>query len=279
MTFISATELFSQLHACAVIDASFVLHSAETDGDYRRESGLPLYLAAHIPSSIYVDVSTQFSDTDSALHFAHPAPQAIASELARLGITANTPVVIYDQTGGLFAARLWYLLRWIGINAQVLNGGFAAWVAAGLPISSGVDAGPSPVPEWQASEAREPWVTGQQLRERTGGQLVCALGAATFSGTEPTRYSRRGHIPGSINVPARSLFNDLGFVKSLDDVRTVYAAAGIDGSEEVLLYCGGGISATVNALTLEAIGINNVRIYDGSLEEWSADPSLPLVTA
>lgn len=284
--FISVGELADALSGPtppAVLDASFVLHPAQADGDYRTDSGRPKWVAGHIPGSQHVDVATQFSDTTAKLHYTHPEPQAIADELARLGIPEDHPVVVYDSTGNLFAARLWYLLRWIGVPARVLDGGFAAWEAAGERVETGESAAPEPVPSWQASAERKAWVSKSELLERDPDDprpLVCGLPAGSFTGADPTRYSRRGRIPGSVNVSSRDLFTKDGHVKTRVELILAYDAAGIDvaegSDEEVLLYCGGGISAAANALTLAAIGTSAVRIYDGSLEEWSADPALPL---
>ncbi|WP_394768631.1 sulfurtransferase [Lacisediminihabitans sp.] len=280
--FITAPELAAALDGSAppaVLDASFVLHPAKFDGDYRTESGRGRWLAAHIPGSLHVDVATQFSDASAAVHYAHPDPQAIADELARLGIGAGDPVVVYDQTGGLFAARLWYLLTWIGVEARVLDGGLAAWQAAGLPVDSGDSDAPAAVEPWTASAVRDAWITREELAERAADDsrpLVCGLPAGSFTGADPTRYSRRGHIPSSVNVSARDLFAADGTVKAAGELREAYASQGVTGDAEVLLYCGGGISVAANALTLAELGVTAVRIYDGSLEEWSADPTLPL---
>ena len=286
--FISVGELADVLSGPtppAVLDASLVLHPAQSDGDYRRDSGRPRWLAGHIPGSHHVDVATQFSDTDAPTHYAHPEPQEIADELARLGIAKDTTVVVYDTTGTMWAARLWYLLRWIGVQARVLDGGYKAWVAAGMDVEIGASTDAAPVSPWKAEIARRAWVSREELAERAADDarpLVCGLPAGSFAGTDPTRYARRGHIPGSVNVSSRDLFTSSGTVKSRVEVILAYDAAGVDvaeNSEEVLLYCGGGISASANALTLAAIGQKAVRIYDGSLEEWSADPSMPLETA
>ena len=284
--FISVGELADSLSGPtppAVLDASLVLHPAQSDGDYRYDSGRPRWLAGHIPDSQHVDVPTQFSDTRATLHYTHPEPQQIVDELARLGIEQGRQVVIYDTTGNLFAARVWYLLRWIGVKARVLDGGFAAWEAAGERVESGETTVPDPVPTWQADAVRKAWVSKQELLERSTDDrrpLVCGLPSGSFTGADPTRYSRRGRIPGSVNVSTRDLFTKDGHVKTRVELILAYDAAGIDVAEgsddEVLLYCGGGISAAGNALTLAAIGTSAVRIYDGSLEEWSADPSLPL---
>lgn len=281
--FVSAPSLAEALNGenpPAVLDASLELHTAEFDGDYRKDSGRSRWIAGHIPGSQHVDLSTQFTDTAASYHFAHAEPQAIADELARLGIAEGRPVVVYDTTGQLFAARLWYLLRWIGVDVTVLDGGFRAWKEAGLPVAAGEEAAPSAVASWTAVKARRAWISKQELREGDH-TLVCSLPAAQFAGSAPSRYSRRGHIPESVNVSSRDHFTAEGKVKSRVELILAYDAAGVDvtdPTDEILLYCGGGISAAAGALALAEIGVTAVRVYDGSLEEWSADPSLPLVT-
>jgi thiosulfate/3-mercaptopyruvate sulfurtransferase len=283
--FVSVSVLAQELessHPPVVFDASLVLHAPAFDGDYRRDSGRPGWLEAHIPGSQYVDVSAQFSDPSAALHYTHPTPQALADELARLGVGPRDRVVIYDATGTMWAARLWYLLTWIGVDARVLDGGLAAWRSAGHPVESGEADEPTPVEPWKATATREVWITKDELVDRAADDsrpLVCGLPSGSFTGEAPTRYSRRGRIPNSVNVSSRDLFGADGTVLDDDAIAAAYTAAGVTADKpEVLLYCGGGISASASALTLAEIGVTNVRIYDGSLEEWSADPSLPLLT-
>ena len=283
--FVTARQLAADLASAtppAVFDASLLLHPAAFDGDYRLDGKRDAWLAGHIPGAQYVDVAVDFSDASAPLHYTHPTPQAIADRLAELGVGATDAVVVYDSTGGLFAARLWYLLTWIGVDARVLDGGLAAWQAAGLPIESGEGAAPAPVPSWPATALREAWVTKDELLQRSqtdARPLVCGLPAGSFDGSHPSRYARRGHIPGSVNVSSRDLFAADGTVRGESELREAYVAEGVTGDEEVLLYCGGGISAAANAITLAELGVTAVRIYDGSLEEWAADASLPLVTA
>jgi thiosulfate/3-mercaptopyruvate sulfurtransferase len=280
--FITASELAARLFeptAPVILDASCVLHPAKFDGDYRVDSGRARWLEAHIPGSQHVDVPSQFSQTAAPLHYTHPAPQAIADELARIGVCETDAVVAYDTTGGFFAARLWYLLRWIGVDVRVLDGGLAAWLAAGQPIATGEDPAATPVAPWTTSTSLDAWITKDELVVRSESDarpLVCGLPSGSFTGSDPSRYARRGRIPGSVNVSSRDLFAADGTVRDEADLRAAYAAEGVTGAEEVLLYCGGGISASANALTLVELGVTAVRIYDGSLEEWSADESLPL---
>jgi thiosulfate/3-mercaptopyruvate sulfurtransferase len=278
--FISAHAL-AQMRTSAtppvIFDATLVLHKARFDGDFHAESGRSCWEEAHVPGSVHVEVDTELSVPD-VTHDRHPPPQILADALARLGVGQETPVVVYDSTGGLWAARVWFLLRWIGVPVQVLDGGLSGWRESGLPIESGSGSATVPVPRWKAKAAHHVWIDKDELLQfgEFTGNLVCGLSSASFSGSEPTRYSRRGHIPGSINVPARSLFDGAGRILSSAEIMARYRDAAADLGSELLLYCGGGISATANALALSSIGIQNARVYDGSLEEWSADPDLPL---
>lgn len=286
--FVSArhlAELLAGENPPAVLDASLELHSAAFDGDYRKDSGRERWLAGHIAGSQHVDLSVDFADPDAPYHYAHAEPQAIADELARRGIAQGRAVVVYDSTGTMFAARLWYLLRWIGVEVKVLDGGLDAWKAAGLSLVAGEQPRPTPVRPWPAQAVRRAWISKHELIERAADDeraLVCSLPAAQFTGSAPTRYSRRGHIPGSVNVSSRDHFGEDGRLKSRVELILAYDQAGVDVArpgEELLLYCGGGISAAAGALALAEIGQTAVRIYDGSLEEWSADPALPLEVA
>ncbi len=279
---ISVSELSEQLHSPvppAVLDASLELHAADFDGDYRKTSGHARWVGGHIAGSQHVDLSVQFCDPDAGYHYAHPSPQAVADELARIGVAHGRGVVVYDSTGTLFASRLWYLLRWIGVEVRVLDGGYRAWVAAGNPVVEGDEKPPAPVPSWKASAVRSAWISKAELIDREASDprsLVCSLPAAQFTGSAPSRYARRGHIPGSLNVSSRDHFDTDGGLKSRVELALAYDSADVDLSKEVLLYCGGGISAAAGALALATAGVSAMRIYDGSLEEWAADDELPL---
>jgi thiosulfate/3-mercaptopyruvate sulfurtransferase len=295
--FISAASLAAAMvsgRAPVILDASLVLHRPTIDGEHRSESGYPLWAAAHVPGSRHVDIAARFTDAASPLHFTHPSPQAVADEAARLGIARHSTVVVYDSTGTLWAARLWYLLSWIGLDVRVLDGGIAAWRAAGNAVESTegglVPGGDVPeaeaprvaAPRWEADVRRDFWVGLSELSGLTsmGHTLVCGLSADSFAGVVPTRYARRGHIPGSVNVPYAGHFAPDGTVRSRAAIALSYAEAGVDvaGGAEILLYCGGGIAASANALALAEAGMYAVRIYDGSLEEWTADPYRRTVT-
>jgi thiosulfate/3-mercaptopyruvate sulfurtransferase len=263
-----------------LLDVTLELPPATFDGDHRHASGLPTWWHGHIPGSIHVDVATELSNPTSPLHFTHPTVDQLNGVLSALGITPESRVVAYDAGDGLWAARTWYLLRWVGVPCQILAGGLRAWIDWGFEVCQQPAATPAAGPRWTPQTVRPAWLEAAEIladRDR-GTPLVCALGEQAFRGEVPTRYARRGHIPGSMNLPARSLLRSDGTPRGRSEVLSAARAAGIDleSAPEVWLYCGGGISAALAAAVLAHVGFTRVRIYDGSLEEWSAVPDLPL---
>ncbi|MFC9846179.1 rhodanese-like domain-containing protein [Streptomyces sp. NPDC060223] len=329
-----------------VLDATALLPSPRHDGDYRSGSGHAQWAERHIPGSRHADLTGELSDHAAPYHFAVPAPEALATALQRLGVRDGSEVVAYDSGGGIWAARLWWMLRAISVPAAVLDGGLPAWEAAGRPVVGEEEPGraehgpaangqaehaqkapgsaahrhaePGPAEHRQAEPgAAEP---GQQapghevhapaepvqkaapgpadrtltpvplphvwaslpdvvavLRGERPGTLVCALPESGFDGSAPTRYSRRGHIPGSLNLPGRGLLDEAGRFLPRAELAARVGAVLDDTASPVVLYCGGGISAAGAALALTLLGRTDVTLYDGSLEEWSADPERPLV--
>jgi thiosulfate/3-mercaptopyruvate sulfurtransferase len=260
-----------------VVDATVRLLPARHDGDHRSTSGAPEWAADHLPGSIHLDLGDELADGTSPLHYAHLDADRLVAALAARGIGPGTTVVAYDRGDLMWASRLWWTLRWIGLDVRVLDGGLPAWEAAAPTVTASGPRGP--VPPWTPTTRDPHWVSLDDVRAVVEGDapgtLVCGLGADAFTGSAPTRYARRGHIPGSVNVPARGHVGPDGLLRDVDELRAAYA--GID-RRPVLLYCGGGISATLNALALTEAGVDDIAVYDGSLEEWSADPSLPLVS-
>ncbi|GAA2524792.1 TIGR03618 family F420-dependent PPOX class oxidoreductase [Winogradskya humida] len=272
------TEQLSVRRELLILDATVTLPAPGFDGDHRATTGYEGWLTAHIPGSRHADLLNDLSDPAAPSHFAHPEPSVLAASLARLGVTDGVPVVAYDSAGGIWAARLWWLLTSIGVPAQVLDGGLAAWREAGLPIASG----PAPEPPAGRLTARprpERWIERGDLEAWIAGDVdatvLCALNPEAYRGDVPTRYSRRGHIPGSGNLPARSLSGPDGRLLPAEPLTEALSGLLAD-PQPVWLYCGSGISAAGVALALAVLGRDDVALYDGSLEEWSADPGLPL---
>lgn len=269
-----------------VLDATTLLPSPRHDGDHRSGSGRAEWAERHIPGSRHADLTGDLSDQGAAYHFAVPAPETLAAALRRLGVRDGSEVVAYDSGGGIWAARLWWMLRSISVPVAVLDGGWQAWEAGGHPIAHGEDSddtgavpgeGPlTPVPRpemWTGIDA----VAAVSRGERPGS-LVCALPPGGFDGSAPTRYSRPGRIPGSLSLPGRGLLGDDGRFLPRAELAERVAAVLDDEESPVVLYCGGGISAAGTALALTLLGREDISLYDGSLEEWSADPARPLTT-
>lgn len=277
----------AELAAClgapglVVLDAQVELPSPRFDGDYRVASGYDGWLAQRVPGARHADLSAALSAPHETLSFMRPAPEVLARGLAALGVGAASRVVVYDRSDGFWAARLWWMLRWIGVDAQVLDGGWRAWREAALPVETGQAGAVEPGAGVEARERPGMWADRADVEAIVAGDvsatLVCALSADMFTGRAASRYARRGHIPGSVNLPARNLFESTGRYASTAVLREALGAMASDA--KVCVYCGGGISAAVDALALALTGHDAVSIYDGSLQEWAADPALPLVSA
>jgi thiosulfate/3-mercaptopyruvate sulfurtransferase len=244
-------------------------------------------MKARIPGSRHADLTTAFNDPAKHGHFAHPTDSQLVTSLFELGVRDGDEVVTYDRNGGIWSARLWWMLRSIGVEVRVLDGGWSEWLASGSPVSvqrpeegghaqSPPRTGNAPVVGRTSATA---WVSLTDVQRIVAGQrsaqLLCALGPSTFEGTAPTRYARRGHIPGSTNLPARALVDDRDRLLPLPELISTLGPL-LNDERPLVLYCGGGISACLLALALVRAGRDDVAVYDGSLEEWTADPRLPI---
>jgi len=264
-----------------IVDATVELAKPETDGDWRGLTGRVQFEAGHLPGAQFFDLLEDRTQGSSNFHFAQPRPEVLAAAVARIGIGSQSTVVVYDNHGRMWATRVWLMLRAMGFDrVLVLDGGVQQWSAAGGSVETGVPATLDPVTEFQPAPRASLFVDKAYVEAVVVGDvdavLVCSVGAEVFSGQGITRYSRRGHIPGSINVPASLVLDDSGqFQGSADVVRQLDQLLSIPG--ELVLYCGGAISASLLAFGLVQAGREDFRVYDGSLEEWSADLALPMV--
>ncbi len=268
--------------ALRILDATVYLRRKVEGGPYTAEAGWPAYEQAHVPGAAFADVPGELSDTRSPYPFALPSAGSFAAAAGRLGIGAGTHVVAYAQESPMWATRLWWLLRFFGFDdVSVLDGGLPAWLAAGLPTEPGNVR--YPPARFAARPRPELLATLDDVRAVVGGDgracLLNALSESAFRGEGPGAYSRPGRIPGSSSLPAAGLLDPVtNRFRSLPQLEAAVAAAGVRDGEPVIAYCGGGISATVDLFALWLTGRADARLYDGSLTEWSADPSLPLVT-
>lgn len=253
--------------------------------DRRPISGRAAWQAGHIPGSDFADLINELSDMRITRYsFPFPAAEQFAGAMSKLGVDDDTRVVLYDTGAGMWATRLWWLLRAYGFDrAGVLNGGWQRWVREGRPVST------DPAPQFDASFTARPrpeLIVGKEDVLAAIGDsnqlIVNALRPEAHSGAAPPRHGRPGHITSSVNVPAMgpgSLIDpETSAYIPLDQIRAKFEDAGISGKERVITYCGGGIAASSAAFALHLIGVDNVTLYDASLSEWANDPTLPMET-
>lgn len=263
-----------------VVDATNHL-PVPTDGPYVPESGAQTYRAEHIPGALFADLLGDFADPDAAEPWTAPDHERFAVAAGALGIGDGAKVVVYDQHEGFWASRFWWHLRYEGFdNVTVLDGGLPAWKAAGYEVTDAVsEATPRTFSGTRRPELIRSTDEIAALLDDEGTVLVNVLDEATYRGEVDT-YARRGHIPGSINLPVFHLRNpDTGELRPVEELKKEFSKAGLlEPDKRVVTYCGGGIAATGVAHALALAGRDDVAIYDGSMTAWAGNPDLPLVT-
>ena len=274
--------LASHLHDphVRILDCTTVM-TPQAVGASRISSGRPQYLAGHIPGAVHACMVDDFSDPQGDYPYTLPTAAQISATLARLGVGAEDHVVLYVAAQPMVATRVWWVLRaWGHQRVSILNGGMPAWRARGLPIETGAEAC---APSVFNAALQVGWCVGARAVEQAmsdpRGVVVNALSEAQFHGTGGAHYGRPGHIPGSINIPAASMFEPESMQwRSPEALRLVFEQAGLgDTFQPVVTYCGGGIAASVVGFALRWCGWSEVQLYDNSLLEWSADPQRPMV--
>ncbi len=243
--------------------------------------GRKLYEDSHIPGAFFANVETDLAGEQTGNNGRHPLPdpQAFAAYLEAIGVHDKTQIVSYDGGGDMFAARLWLLCRWIGHDAvAVLDGGFAAWTAAGYDVTAAPSAARG-VGNVRVKLNDRLVVDAAYVRDHlshTGMQLVDARGADRFRGENETIDPVAGHIPGARNRPFRENFAPDARFRSSDELRRAFAVFGEPAN--IVHQCGSGVSAAANLLAMEIAGLQGSRVYAGSWSEWVADPSRPVTT-
>ncbi len=235
-----------------------------------------------MPGAVFADLLEEFSDPDGPYSFTRPDAARLTRVARDLGIDDDVAVVVYDTSLGHWAARLWWLLTSAGFSrVAVLDGGLGRWRAEGRTLESGFEP-PRTAGGLTLSPDESLWAERDEVDAIVAGRsdaaLVCALPASDFRG-ETGRRPRRGHIPGSVSVPVSSVVDrESGTLLHGDVLEARLAGVPTDGARRIVVYCGGGIAAAGTAFALLRAGHPDVAVYDGSLDEWAADPDAPLVT-
>jgi thiosulfate/3-mercaptopyruvate sulfurtransferase len=279
-TLIAASELATHLN-----DADWVIIDCRFDLA-RPDWGAQAYAAGHIPHALYAHLDHDLSAARTPRSGRHPLPQveALAITLGRFGIDERVQVIAYDQGPGAYAARLWWLLRWLGHpQVAVLDGGLAAWERAGLPLSSAIE--PRAPRRFRASADARQVVGDSEVAQlassgalRTQAQLLIdARSADRFAGENESIDPVAGHVPGARNHPFATNLGSDGRFAPLPELRQRLSQSQ-DGvaDDHTIVMCGSGVTACNLLLAMEAAGKRGARLYAGSWSEWIREPSRPI---
>jgi thiosulfate/3-mercaptopyruvate sulfurtransferase len=259
----------------AVVDCRF---------DLKDDSwGRVQYRAGHIPGAVYASLNDDLAAERTGTNGRHPVPSvdSLAATFGRLGIDNRTQVVVYDQDSGLYASRLWWSLRYLGHSrVALLDGGWAKWLREGRPVREGEETRRATT--FVAAPRRELLVGLSEVVSRIGdGEtlLVDARGPDRFEGRSETIDKVAGHIPGAQNHFYKSNLAEDGTMLPPDTLKEHYTRL-LDGRApgQVVMYCGSGVSACHNLLSMEHAGLTGTPLYPGSWSEWSSDPARQIET-
>jgi thiosulfate/3-mercaptopyruvate sulfurtransferase len=258
-----------------IVDASFKLPGV---------TPLPKddYLRAHIPGAVFFDVDA-VADHESPLPHMFPSAGQFGQDVGALGIGNGDTVVVYDAGGWVAGPRAWWMFLAYGHDkVRVLDGGLKKWIAEGRPVESGA-VSVRPATFTAAFDARRVRTMQQMVANLASRaeQVIDARASDRFEGraAEPRPGLRRGHIPGSRNVPYNRLFDAAsGTMKPLAELRAAFSEAGVQLDGPIVTSCGSGVSAAVLTLALYRLGVENPALYDGSWSEWGAPDGPPVAT-
>lgn len=241
--------------------------------------GFQEYQTGHIPGAIFLDLEKELARPAYQGPGRHPlpTPEEFAAVMGHIGVGPDIHVVVYDNSGGGVAARLWWLLHYYGhTSVSLLDGGISAWQAAGFPLSQEIPHPssalfvPNPQPHMVVDKAHV-----RALVEIHEGLLLDARARERYEGRVEPVDPRAGHIPGARSAPYMDNVASDGKMRSVPELREYYTALGAHDAEEIVCYCGSGVTAALDVFALALAGFPNARLYSGSWSDWSSDPGLP----
>jgi thiosulfate/3-mercaptopyruvate sulfurtransferase len=276
-TLISAEDLHQHLddHDYIIIDCRFFL--ADT------EAGFTAFRHGHIPNACYAHLDKDLSSRITDFTGRHPLPNfaALVNKLGAWGIDNNSQVVVYDDTSGTIAGRLWWLLRHLGhTNVAVLDGGYKHWGKLGLPVVTTL---PNIKPSaFRAYPGEYTWLTALEIQNELAQKALCVIDARTperFRGEHEPIDPVAGHIPGAVNRPFQLNLDSNGLFLSPEDLRSQFKQLiGNKNAQQVVHTCGSGVTACHNMLAMEAAGLAGSKLYPGSWSEWIRNKNRPIAT-
>ena len=261
-----------------LLDCTVVTMPDEDDPrGLKNVSGRPEYELGHIPNAGFADLKTELCKTNDPVEFDLLSPEQFCAEMGRLGVGDDSRVVLYDANYTGWAARVWWMLRWVGFdNAAILDGGLTAWTSTGNALS--LEPVTRAVNSLTCKLRPELIADHDEVLASINDESVVLIDTLPepFYRGEMSIYPRTGHITGAVNIDGLSLLDEKGHLLSQD---TLAAMHEFDRNARIITYCGGGIVASTDAFVLTRLGYNNVAVYMHSLEEWAADPSNPMEVA
>ncbi len=257
-----------------VLDCTVLMLPNESGG-FQGVCGRTSYGGGHIPTAGFADLTGALCDVESPMSHALPTPERFCSVMGSLGVGDESRVVLYDGNLSVWAARVWWMLRWVGFDrAAVLDGGLRVWTSEGRPLST------EPAGHQERELTPDPRPSLIADREEVAAAinddsvfLIDTMPEPHFRG-KMVLYDRPGHIPSASNVSAMALLDEKGRYKPMDELAEWFDG---DRSARFITYCGAGIAASSNAFIMSRLGFKDVAVYMASLQEWAADPANPMV--
>ncbi len=241
------------------------------------DAGRKQYQQAHVKGALFADVHDDLSGPPVTDHGRHPLPseELLNSLFSNLGIRSNSQVVVYDDVGGSFAARLWWLLRYMGHEAvALLDGGWQAWQREAQPTASGIEK--IEVSHYQGAAQTQCLVTLANLD--SARQLIDSRDPQRYRGEVEPIDKAAGHIPGAINHFWKENLAEEHYFKTAEELRSQFQELMIVESRDTVFYCGSGVTACHNLLAVSHAGLDMPRLYAGSWSEWCSDEKRPVAT-